>query len=95
MFIEPNGTPTEEAKVELDNFEYVEFYKSQLTEIKAENELLKQEHSDAIEEKKLIQTNCFLLVEKICKENNYLKDKAASVNIMHTKGIHRNPKTLY
>ena len=42
-----------------------------------------------------IKSNCLVLVEKICKDNNYLREKLESVTLIHLRGmdIHTSNQT--
>lgn len=73
----------------LDNFEYVEFYKTQLGEIKLENERLKESSARVEKESQSIKAKCLVLVEKICKDNNLLREKLERACLVHTKGTVR------
>lgn len=84
--VEVEGGDVSETKEGLENFEYVEFYKSQLAQIKAENERLKEAHALAQSECKAVKANCKALVERICKDSNFLREKLASAALVHNKG---------
>lgn len=87
MEVESHESPAKEDM--LNNFEYVEFYKTQLSEIKLENERLKENNARVEQECKSVKDNCLMLVEKICKDNNFLRERLEKVSLMHLKGTRK------
>lgn len=71
---------TEDKEPSLENFEYIDFYKEQLNEIRMENENLKSNNESLNVKMQNIKSDCKILVGKICEENEILKEKIQSLS---------------
>lgn len=70
---------------ELEGFGYIEFYKTQMEELRAENESLKKKVFTTDEQMRRVQGDCLVLIEKLCQDVNSLRQRVKTISQSHVK----------
>lgn len=75
----------EQESEELEGFGYIEFYKTQMEELRAENEALKKKVFTTDEQMRRVQGDCLVLIEKLCQDVNSLRQRVKTISLSHVK----------